>query len=86
MAHDAFDRGSLMVWGRMSLDGCVDLYVLQRGHINVQRYGDDLLESIVTLLLTFAFLSSVATTLTIPSLCICPISALILSSSFPYLT
>ena len=49
MAHDAFDRGSLMVWQRMSLDGCTDLYVLQRGHINVQRYRDDLLEPIVRL-------------------------------------
>ena len=38
-----------MVWRRMSLDGCTDLYVLQRGHINVQRYRDDLLEPIVRL-------------------------------------
>ena len=49
VAHDTFDRGSLMVWRRMSLDGCMDLYVLQRGHINVQRYRDDLLEPIVRL-------------------------------------
>ena len=38
-----------MVWRRMSLDGCMDLCVLQRGHINVQRYRDDLLEPIVRL-------------------------------------
>ena len=31
------------------MDGCTDLYELQRGHINVQRYRDDLLEPIVRL-------------------------------------
>ena len=49
MAHDAFNRGSLMVWGCMSLDGCTDLDMLQRGYINVQRYRIDLLEPIVRL-------------------------------------
>ena len=41
---------------------------------------------IVTLLLTFAFLFLVVATLTISSSCITPISTLILSSSFTYLT
>ena len=47
--HDAFDRGSLMVCGRMSSDGCMDLDVLQSGHINAQRYRNDLLEPTVRL-------------------------------------
>ena len=38
-----------MVWRRMSLDGCMDLYVLQRGNINAQRYRDKVLELIVKL-------------------------------------
>ena len=38
-----------MIWGRMSVDGCTNLYVLQRGHINDQRYRNDLLEPIVRL-------------------------------------
>ena len=35
--------------GGMSLDRCSELDVLQKGHINVQKYRDDLLEPIIRL-------------------------------------
>ncbi|KFM77058.1 Transposable element Tcb2 transposase, partial [Stegodyphus mimosarum] len=40
----AYRRGSVCVWGCISLGGCTDLHVFPRGTVNAQVYRDDILD------------------------------------------
>ncbi|KFM62725.1 Transposable element Tcb1 transposase, partial [Stegodyphus mimosarum] len=45
--RDAYGRGSVCVWGSISLDGRTDLHVFPRGTVNGQVYRDDILDAYV---------------------------------------
>ena len=38
-----------MAWGGVSIDGCTDLHVLDRGTMTAQRYRNEVLDPIVRL-------------------------------------
>ena len=44
---DACGRGSVCVWGGISLFGCIDLHVFLRGTANAQIYRDNILDAYV---------------------------------------
>ncbi|KFM67139.1 hypothetical protein X975_10628, partial [Stegodyphus mimosarum] len=45
--RDAYGRGSVCVWGGISLGGCTDLHVFPRGTMNGEVYGDNILDAYV---------------------------------------
>ncbi len=45
--HDRFGGGSVMVWGGISMEGRIDLYLLDNGTLTAIRYWDEILGPIV---------------------------------------
>ena len=45
--HDPFGGGSIVVWGGISMDGCMELNPIGRGTMNAQRYRDEVLALVV---------------------------------------
>lgn len=45
--YDWFGRGSVMVWGGISLEGHTDLHVLANNTLTAVRYRDEILRAIV---------------------------------------